>query len=68
MYEVGDGKMAEERAEASGIEMKDHPKSKKHVEVQESEVNGESSHHDSKRHSFGDGLKKRIGSLRRKKD
>jgi hypothetical protein len=67
MYEVRDGKTMEENASTTGIEMEDHPKSKKYVEIQEGEVEGEASH-DSKRHSFGEGLRKRIGSLRRKKE
>lgn len=57
-------------AEATGIEMQEHPHdgyphNKKHVHVNEMKVpeeQGESS----KRHSL-DGLKKRIGSLHKKK-
>jgi hypothetical protein len=50
---------------ATGIELADQP-AKKHVEVDEHEVEDEQQGH-SHRHSLGE-LKKRIGSLRRKKD
>jgi hypothetical protein len=63
-YEIRGGSV--DKAEASGIELDEHPHQKKHVEIQEEEVD---SHHpeSSKRHSLGN-LKKRIGSLRKKKD
>ncbi|KAF2674921.1 hypothetical protein BT63DRAFT_420180 [Microthyrium microscopicum] len=51
--------------QGTAIELEDQAP-KKSVEYHESELEGHEE--GSKRHSFGDGLKKRFGSLRRKKD
>jgi len=67
-YELRNGSTTAQSGTSTAIEMEDHPKAKKNVEIQEAEVEGEGSHHASKRHSLSDGLKKRIGSLRRKKE
>jgi hypothetical protein len=66
VYDVRDGAVSTHGSN-TGIEMQDHPGRKKDVEIQEDEVN-EDYQGSSKRHSFGEGLKRRLGSLRRKKD
>jgi len=67
MYEIGNGHAIQDDATTTGIEMTSPNKNKKHVEVHEDEVGGDKAE-SSNRHSFGEGLKKRIGSLRRKRD
>jgi len=70
LYEIRDGTTTAQGSTTTGIEMQDRPKSKKGVDIRENEIDGEPSQSTSKRHShsLSDGLKKRIGSLRRKKD
>jgi len=67
-YEVGAAGPV--KGDASGIELEDRPKNKKSVEISEQTVLDldEHEHHHNKRHSLGEGIKRRIGSLRRKKD
>ena len=66
VYDDGDD-IASTHGIGTGIEMQKHPKSSKDVEIQEDEVD-EDYQGSSKRHSFGEGLKRRLGSLRRKKE
>lgn len=64
---MADGNYVEADGPGTGIELAENI-NKKHVAIQEHEITDEH-HGSSSRHTHGlDGLKKRIGSLRRKKD